>query len=160
MKLRILFVTTLLLLGCGFAPAQTFGFMSTSGDLYCNYEQLDGNPNGLWSVTVNFSVCGSPNISVIGVSTQLTKAGNPGGFPLKGVAYDIYEAFSYTNNAQLLTVSNLKCSTKHYGWIGIAAESGFMFGDDYGFLSCTIPGRDAVPTKGRSTGNIKVPKRK
>ncbi len=169
MKLKGLSVMILLLLGCSFALAQTFGFESVGGGLYCNYEQLshaDKFGADVWTGVDNLSMCTgrggvTGNAPQVGVSGGVTKAQNPLGFRVKGVvlADDIYDAFSnvYTG-AQYLVVSSLECSSNKYGWIGLTTMSGLVFSNNYGYLSCQIPGRDgAVATSGPSAGgNAKV----
>jgi hypothetical protein len=168
MKTSGLVVITLLALSCTFASAQTFGFESVGGGLFCNYEVLQQiAPYGIWQGEDVLSTCGAEvNATIAGVSANLTAAGNPAGFGIKGVNYadNIYDAFAlgYTG-AQWDVASNLACASgKHpkYGWIGFASVSGFVFGDDYGYLSCTIPGKGPAPTLGLSTGSAKAPARK
>lgn len=168
MKTSGLLVLTLLALTCTFASAQTFGFESVGGGLYCNYEVLQQLlPYGIWQGEDVLSTCGLPlNGTIAGVSANLTASGNPAGFGLKGVTYadNIYDAESegYTG-AQWDVTTNLVCASgKHpkYGWIGFAGVSGFVFGDNYGYLSCSIPGKGPAPTKGLSTGSAKAPTRK
>ena len=168
MKLKSLLVITLLVIGCSFASAQTFGFASVGGGLYCNYIQLSnvfGAPYTLWQGVDNTSACGHAyNATVVGIKGGMSAAGNPAGFSVVGVTYadNLYDAYSYgLTGAQWDVTQKLKCNAKHYGWIGFASVSGFVFGDNYGFLSCSIPGKNgAVATKGLSTGNAKVTKRK
>ncbi len=170
MKLKSLAVITLLVLGCSFASAQTFGFESIGHGLYCNYEVLNQGALGgsdVWQGEDVISTCGAPvNATIDGVSGGLSAAGNPVGFQVtRGVTYadNIYDAFAseYTG-AQWDVVTALSCKSKHYGWIGFASVSGFIFGDNYGYLSCTIPGKNgAVAAKGLSTGSAaQVPARK
>ncbi|MGA2423084.1 MAG: hypothetical protein ABSG07_03695 [Terriglobales bacterium] len=113
----------------------------------------------------NLSACGiNHNATIIGITAKLPKAENPAGdFSIDGVAYadNIYDAISesYTG-IQIFRVTNLKCSTKKYGWILFAGYGGSIFGDNFGFLSCKIPGKDGVvATRGLSTGS-KIPVRK
>jgi hypothetical protein len=163
-KLKSLSVMILLVLGCSFAAAQTFGFESVDHSLYCNYEQLSHASKfgaDVWQGIDNLSMCtgrgGSTyTATLVGIGGGLTKAQNPARFPVKGVvlADYIYDAFSgvYTG-AQYFVVSALKCSSKKYGWIGLTTISGVYFSDNYGYLSCQIPGvRGAVATRGPSTG--------
>jgi hypothetical protein len=160
MRSKTLAIISLLVLGCGLASAQSFGFESAGGRLECNYEQLS-HPNGygsdVWQGVDNLTACGVPlpySAFIVGVSGGLTKAGNPAGFALKGVAYadNIYDAFSppYTG-AQWFVVTNLKCSSKKFGWIGFASYAGLVFGANYGYLSCTIPGKDGAVASNRLT---------
>jgi hypothetical protein len=159
MKMKSLAVIALLVLGCSFASAQTFGFESVGHGLYCNYEQLDNVYGSLWQGLDNLSACFAPvNATIVGVKSTLTAAGNPAGFHTDGIQYadNIYDAFAlgYTG-AQWDVASALGCHSNRYGWIGFASVSGFIFGDNYGYLSCTIPGPHNAPTRGLSTGSAK-----
>jgi len=166
MKTKGLVVLALLVLGCSFASAQTFGFESVGGGLYCNYEVLQQlTPFAVWQGTDNLSACGLPvNATIAGITASLEKRNNPAGFSLNpGVNYadNIYDAeFLGYSGAQWDVSTALKCTQKHYGWIGFASVSGFIFGDNYGYLSCTIPGKGPAPTLGLSTGSNKAPARK
>jgi hypothetical protein len=157
-KMKTLAVITLLVIGCSFASAQTFGFESVGHGLYCNYEQLTNIGGSVYQGTDNLSACGLPiNGTLAGVKNTLTAAGNPAGFQINGVQYadNIYDAESeaYTG-AQWDVNSGLTCTSKKYNWIGFASVSGFIFGDNYGYLSCSIPGKKgAVGSKGLSTGS-------
>jgi len=154
--MRNVVVITLLVLGCGFASASswTFGFESgAGGDLYCNYEQF--NNNGSFGADVyqgedNLSACGITlgNATIAGFGGSITaKAGLPAA--LKGVIYgdNLYDAFSsYACGCSIFTgyqwtvATALKASWKKYGWLGIAASPGYtVFGDNYGFLTASIP---------------------
>lgn len=166
MKMKSLVVVTLLVIGCSFASAQTFGFESVGHGLYCNYEQLTNVFGAVYQGVDNLSACGAPfNATVAGNKADLTAVGNPVGFNIVGVAYadNIYDADAegYTG-AQWEVVSGLSCPAKRYGWIGFASVSGFVFGDNYGYLSCSIPGKKgASATRGLSTGSAQqIPARK
>jgi hypothetical protein len=167
MKIKSAVVITLFVVACSFASAQSFGFYEFGGGLYCNYEQLTQlKPSGVWQGVDNLSACGlAYNATIVGISGKLTQTGNPAGFAVKGVAYadNIYDAFSYSyTGVQWYMVSALKCSNelKKYGWIGFASVSGLVFFDNYGFLTCAIPGRDMIPTNGPTIGFAKArPKR-
>jgi hypothetical protein len=51
-------------------------------------------------------------------------------------------------------LTNLKTSSKKYGWVGYAGVSEIIFGDNYGFLTSSIPGKAGVQaTRGTSLGN-------
>ena len=162
MKMKSLVVIALLVLGCIFTSAQTFGFQSAGGDLYCNYEVLQQlAPYAVWQGVDNLSMCtgrggSTGNATLVGISGGLTKAQNPGNFSVKGVVFadNIYDAFSGSyDNSQYFVVSALKCSEKKFGWIALTTMSGILFSDNYGYLSCQIPGRDgAIATRGPSTG--------
>lgn len=160
MKLQSLLVITLLVLGCSFASAQTFGFASVGGGLYCNYEQLASGGSGAWGGLDNVSACGgSLNANISGFNANLPNMGQPTGG--EGVIYgdSIYASFSGNNNAQWTVFTRLKCNkqnkygqyTGNYGWTGVAAFSGIFVGGNHGFLSCSHPGKEGVyPTKGVS----------
>ena len=160
---KSLLILTLVVLGCSFASAQTFGFLSAGKSIeYCNYEVLvQLTPYAIWEGDDILTPCGvSYNATVVGATTSLSKVNNPLGFALKGVGYadNIYDAFSerYTG-LQLLRITDLKCSTKKYGWVLFASISGEIFGDNYGYLSCNIPDKNGVvATRGVSTGG-KIP---
>lgn len=154
MKLKSLAVITLLVVACGFASAQTFGFASTGSALYCNYEQLTGGWIGpdVYGGIDNLSVCGANSGTIAGFAASIpaaTKSGLPSGGA--GVVYgdNLYDAeYAYYTGAQWTVWSKLKCNkankktglfTGAYSWIGIAGVSGEIFGDNYGYLSCTLP---------------------
>ncbi len=173
MKLKSLAVITLLVIGCSFASAQSFGFASVGGGLYCNFEVLQQlSPYTVWQGLDDLSACGaSVNGTIVGIKGGLAAAGNPAGFAVSGVTYadNIYdaEALTYTG-AQWDVTTDLKCNkvkkgvySGKYSWIGFASVSGLVFGDNYGYLSCTIPGKNEAPTKGPSTGKYsELPARK
>jgi hypothetical protein len=164
-------VITLLVIGCSLASASsTFGFASVGGGLYCNYgsgfSNVFGPPFALWQGTDNLSACGHAyNATAVGIKGGLSAAGNPVGFGIAtgtGITYadNIYDAFSYGyTGAQWDVTQTTKCSDKlkKYGWVGFAGASGIVFGDNYGFVTCTIPGKGHAPTKGPSFGNAKAP---
>ena len=161
---KSLLVIAILVVACGMSSAVTFGFESTGHSLYCNYEVLSVYGGTVWQGDDILTACGaSYNATVAGIAGKLAKTGNPAGFAVSGVTYadNIYDAFSlgYTG-AQWDVTSNLKCSEKKYGWIGFASVSSFIFGDNYGYLSCNIPGKGASPSKGLSIGNAKAPARR
>ncbi len=173
MKLKSLAVITLLVIGCSFASAQTFGFESIGHGLYCNYEVLQQGALGgsdVWQGEDVISTCGAQvNATIAGVFAGLSATGNPAGFQVtRGVQYadNIYDAFALEySGAQWTVVTETKCAGPKfpkYGWIGFASVSGFIFGDNYGYLSCNIPGQNgAVASKGLSTGSAaQVPARK
>jgi hypothetical protein len=169
MKTRFAEVVMMALLGCVVASAQTFGFASAGSALYCNYEQLSYAGDGLWSGFDNFSVCGmSINAVISGFSARIPNDGpNARGV---GVVYgdNIYALAGYGPEAQWTVFSKLKCNkqdklgfyTGAYGWIGVAAFSGFEVGTIYGYLSCTLPSRGDgdVLLRGATSGKIKPKK--
>ena len=169
MKFKLLAVLTLVVFGCAFASAQTFGFGTAGGDyLYCNYEVLSnsyGAPYAIWGGTDNISDCyfGSHyNATMGGVTGKLTKPQDPFGIgTVNGVVLgdNLYDAYSFTfTGYQWTVVSNLRCTNlgakkPKEGWVGIASVSGFAFAGNYGVLSCTVYAKgQAKPNKGVSFG--------
>jgi len=159
---KSLMVLGVLVLACGFAAAGnwTFGFNSVYGGIYCNYEQLDNNNvygvAGVDSAVIegfdNLSVCGlSYNATVDGfMPYTLPKGVTFLGYKVvvsKGAVYgdSIYDAFSDAYTGEQWTVATgLACSTKPAKknkdwWMGVASFSNFVFGDNAGPLSCSIP---------------------
>ncbi len=159
MKMKGVLVIALLVLGCNSASAQTFGFASAGGSyLYCNYEILvQLKPSAVWEgADIVVPLCGGRlNGDIVGSSGGITASGNPAGFSVKGVTYadDIYDAYSDSFTAtQWYVISELKCAKLKngryegkYGWIGFAAASAVVFGDNYGYLSCQLPGQPGSP---------------
>ncbi len=178
MKLKSLLVIAVLVIGCGFASAQSFGFGTAGGVyLYCNYEVLQQlAPYTVWQGSDILTTCGlSYNAVIVGISGGMTAPQDPIGVAIKGVTYadNIYDAASlYYTGAQWDVTTNLKCNkykckkgvctySGKYGWIGFAGVSEVIFGDNYGYLSCTLPGKEgSAPTRGFSTGSAKAPTRK
>lgn len=169
----MLAVLTLVVFGCAFASAQagTFGYGTAGGDyLYCNYIQLSNYSGDVWQGVDNLSACGhSYNATTVGVTGKLTKPTNPFvAATINGVtmADNLYDAYSYgLTGAQWDVTENKACTNlgakkAKEGWVGIASESGFVFGANYGVLACSIPGKGTNPTKGISFGNAKSSKRK
>lgn len=161
MKLKSLLVITLFVVACSFASAQTFGFASTGGTLYCNYEQLTNYGTGFYAGVDNLSACGlSVNATIAGFAGTDKPLGAPVAGP--GVIYgdSIYAVYNGMPNAMWAVFTKLKANKVNkyghflgnYSWIGIAAFSGVYAGDNYGYLSATIPGaKGVVVTKGAST---------
>jgi|HubBroStandDraft_6_1064221.scaffolds.fasta_scaffold420066_1 hypothetical protein len=157
-------VIALLILCCSFAPAQTFGFASVGGGLYCNFEQLYASGTGAYGGFDNVSACnGAPSAVISGFNATLPNMGQPTGGA--GVIYgdSIYAALSGNPYAQWTVFSRLKCNNKNrfgqytgnYGWVGVAAFSGFFAGGNQGFLSCSVPGKaGAYASKGASFGPL------
>lgn len=172
MKLKSLVLVTLFVAACSFASAQSysFGFLSAGGGLeYCNYEQINNNEGfaGLWQGEDNLSVCQAGGISansaapIIGFTDTLTAADEIG-IVGKGVVYGdgLYDALAggYTGDqwtvyTQLKAAKKITSKTK-YSWIGVAGTSAGYFGDNYGFLTTTLPdaskGASAGTTAGKS----------
>ena len=139
------------------ASAQSFGFASTGGGLYCNYEQFTYMSGGLAAGYDNLSPCGvSVNATIAGFNASVPAGPQAHG---KGVVYgdSIYAVYNGDPYAMWGVFSKLKCNKQNkfgqyvgaLGWEGNAAFSGLELGTNQGFLSCTIPGKNgAAPTKG------------
>ncbi len=174
MNMKSLVVITLVVLACSFASAQTytFGFADANGDLYCDYEQL-GLSNGL--------IVGIDNLSGCGIAYNATLIGGPAKDPIFGQQYSVtvgailadnildLDAGSFTN-AQAVVFQALKCNKLDkngkyhgkYGWLIAEAMDGFLYGDNYGYLSCTIPEKgdgDAL-MRGTTSGTLREKLRK
>lgn len=153
-------VLTLVVFGCAFASAQSFGFASTGGGLYCNFEQLVAYSGGLYAGTDNLSACGSSiNGAVSGFAGTVKNLGGPAHGP--GVIYGdtLYSTLYGTTTLQWSVFSKLKCNKQNKfgqytgptGWAGVAGFSGFLGGTNAGPLSCSIPGKNGKSaTKGVS----------
>jgi hypothetical protein len=160
LKLKSVAVVTLLVIGCCFASAQTFGFASVGGGLYCNYEQFTSLSAGALGGFDNLSACGaSVNAVISGFNVNLPAMGQPTGGA--GVVYgdSIYAAYSGNPFAMWTVFSRLKCNKADrygkylgsYGWVGAAAFSGYYIGGNTGYLSCSVPNKaGAVSSKGPS----------
>ena len=161
---KSLMVVGLLVLACGLASAGSwsFGFLSVDGGgPYCNFEQINNNDtDGVPGLSGGAIYEGFDNLSACGVSYNATIDGyGPYTLPkgvtfagaavhvTKGAVYgdNIYDAFSESYTGEQWTVAtSLSCSktcapTKNSWWIGIASYSNFVFGDNAGPLSCTLP---------------------
>ena len=157
---KLMLLLAVLALGT-FASAQTFGFASLGGGLYCNYEQLVNYGGGAWAGYDNLSACGaSVNATIMGIQSTVPNVGLPTGGP--GIVYgdSIYAVYNGDPFAQWTVFTKTKCNKQdrfgHYlgslGWVGLAGFSGFYAGSNEGYLSCAIPGHKGVtPTKGAST---------
>ena len=149
MKFKRLAVIILLVLGCSFLSAQTFGFLSVGGGEYCNYIQLQKFGGAIWQGTDNLSACGLPiplnvNGTIAGVTASISEKNNPVRIPINGVAYadSLYDASNYQyTGIQWFVLTDLKVNpgTPKYGWVGFASISGFIYGANYGYLTTTIP---------------------
>lgn len=173
MKMKSLAVVTLLVLGCSLVSAQTFGFASAGGlYLFCDYEQIGGGADDIWSGTDNLSVCNlKPNATLVGFGATIPNKGQPA-FG-KGVVFadNIYDAYSYGfTGIQEVLFTKLKCNKVdqfgHFkgepGWMTVSASSGFIFGDNYGYLSCSIPkaGDRAAMSRGPAAGRMPARQKK
>jgi len=161
-KKRML-LTAFLVFGCGaLASAQSFGFASTDGGFYCNYEQLSYYGGGLWAGADNLSACGvSGNATISGFSVSIPKGE---GLPVHpaGVIYgdSLYATLYGSTSAQWTVYTKTRCNKKnHFGgyvggpyWMGVAGFSGFLAGANDGWLTCSVPGKNGVvPTLGPTT---------
>ncbi|MGA7079330.1 MAG: hypothetical protein WBQ43_19960 [Terriglobales bacterium] len=161
MKLKSLLVITLSVAACSFASAQTFGFLSIGGDKFCNYEQLSSAGGNNYVGVDNLSVCGySTNATISGFGAKLPPTTTDYGYTIKGdgVIYgdSIYAVAEDDPYAQFTIFTRLECNTYKNGhikgplsFVAIAAFSGVYVGNNQGFLSCVIPGKNGdVPTLG------------
>jgi hypothetical protein len=160
LKLKSLLVITLFVVACGFASAQTFGFASTGGGLYCNYEQLVSEGSGFYAGSDNLSACGGAvNATIAGFQGTLKNEG--AGVFGAGVTYGdtLYGTLYGETTAQWTVFSKLKANKVNkfgeilgsYSWIGVAGFSGEFGGENLGFLLSEIPGRNGKSvTKGAS----------
>jgi len=157
---KLMLLLAVLALGT-LASAQTFGFTSVGGGLYCNYEQLVNYGSGIWAGSDNLSACGvGVNATIMGIQSTVPAIGLPTGG--QGVVYGdtIYATYNGLTTAQWTVFTKTKCNRQdrfgHYlgslGWVGLAGFSGFYAGSNQGYLSCSIPGQKGVAaTKGAST---------
>jgi len=178
-KLKMLAVVTLLVLGCSFASAQTFGFASVGSALqYCNYEQLFNYGSGVYAGIDNLSACGVYNVFAVNGAISGFGATLPAGdgLPVKGAGVDYGSSQIIAFYADLYgelvndmwdVHSGLKCNKYNsktglykgaYSWIGFAGSSfGGLVGENYGFLTCSIPGKGDArimqngPTSGKAS---------
>jgi len=157
-------VLGMVVLACSLASAGSwsFGFLSVDGGgPYCNFEQINNNnTDGVAGLAGGAVYEGFDNLSACGVSYNATISGyGPYSLPkgvtfagakvtvTKGAVYgdNIYDAFSDAYTGEQWTVATaLACSTKPPAknkdwWIGVASFSDFVFGDNAGPLSCTLP---------------------
>ena len=159
MKLKSLVVITLLVLGCSFASAQSFGFLSYTGGLeYCNFEQL--------VISDSFYVSGFDNTSACGLSVPIN--GNIGGAivtvpagagaPVKGknasysdTLLDVLDyipgtGYEFFTNENVWSLSNLvapkKLKAGKYSWALYVTFNGGLYLDNYGFLTTTLPAKN------------------
>jgi hypothetical protein len=165
MKATILAVVALISFGSALARAQSFGFASVSGGLYCDYEQLVDLGNGVWGGFENLSACGfSVNATISGFSAAVPKDGPE--VHGAGIVYgDSIYAVASPGNFQYTVFTKVKCSkpnksgqyTGALGWEGIAAFSGFTVGTNFGYLSCLLPvsGDEEVLRRGTIAGKLK-----
>jgi hypothetical protein len=157
---RTLVVLAVLVFACSAAFAQgsyAFGFLSyTGGTEYCNYEQFTtGNPFGgstpffLQGIDNLTTACGQffdATIEGVAVTVGGPKySGTPAGLSGKDYVYadNLYDAFYLGfSQEQWLVITKTEPSTiqkNHWGWVGYASYGGFIFGDNYGFLTTTLP---------------------
>lgn len=155
---KLALVIAVLALGT-LASAQSFGFASTGGGLYCNYEQFSYNSGGLVAGTDNLTTACSASANATIAGFTATAHGSGLQAHGSGVVYgdSIYAVFSGDPYAMWGVFSKLKCNKQNHfgqytgplGWEGNAAFSGFELGTNQGFLSCTIPGKNGhAPSKG------------
>jgi len=174
MNPKSLVAIALLVLGCGLASAQsyTFGFVDADGNLFCNYEQFTVS-GGLALGIDNLSLCGySVNSTLLGAPAKDPQLGQGNSVIVDAVLADnIVDVESGTDTGeQLVLFQALKCNKPDkngqyhgkYGWLLLIAGSGFLFGDNYGYLSCTIPekGDSDALLRGTTSGKLREKLRK
>jgi hypothetical protein len=162
-KKIMLTIATLILFGSALASAQTLGFASTGGALYCNYEQLSYYGARLWAGADNLSACGfSENATISGFSVVIPKrkgilVQGPGVIYGDSLYVTLYGVIPY----QWTVYTKTKCNPQNkFGqylggtfWVGVAGFSGFLAGANGGPLMCTVPGKKGVvATLGPSIG--------
>lgn len=156
----MLAVITLLVLGCSFASAQSFGFLSYTGGLeYCNFEQMVISGGFYVSGYDNTSACGLiiPINGNIGGGVTAVPAG--AGAPVKGknAAYsdtliDVLDYIPYSGGYEFFTnenvwvLSNLKAPAHpkfgKYNWALYVTFNGGLYLDNFGFLTSTLPSKN------------------
>jgi len=174
MNTKSLVVITLLVLGCSLLSAQTytFGLVDVGGYTFCNYEQFTVS-GGLAVGIDNLSVCGFAVNSTLlgGQATGPRLAQGYSGVVDAILADNIEDVISGTDTgAQVAYFQALKCNHPDkngqyhgkYGWLLETAIDGILYGDNYGYLSCTIPQKgdgDAL-MRGPASGKLREKLRK
>jgi hypothetical protein len=159
-KLKSLVVITLLVLGCSFASAQSFGLLSYTGGLeYCNFEQMVISGGFYVSGFDNTSACGLVvpiNANIGGAMVTVPAAA---GAPVKGknasfsdTLLDVLDYIPYSGGYEFFTnenvwsLSNLKAPTKlkagKYSWALYVTFNGGLYLDNFGFLTTTLPSKN------------------
>jgi hypothetical protein len=158
-KLKILAVITLMVFGCSVASAQiggTFSFWDSSGDdNYCNYLVITYCSGGVVAGHDDLTEpeasggCGQlQNSPIVGFVATTANDGQPAwgkGIVVGDALYDA-SADAYTGDQWTLWLSDKYNKLKNgrflgpYGWMGVAGtNSGFYFGDNYGYLTASSP---------------------
>jgi hypothetical protein len=167
-KLKTLAVITLVVLGYSLASAQTgtFYFWDSSGDLnYCDYLVITYNTGGIVAGYDDVTECGGNglNAPIVGF---VAKTGKDGQYAWgKGIVVGdaIYDASTdaYTGLQWTLWVSDKVSKLRNghftgpYGWMGVAGtNSGFYFGDNYGYLADFTGAPDEAAGHGTTAGNL------
>lgn len=163
MKLKSLAIITLVVLGCGFASAQTgtFSFWNVAGTYeYCNSLVITYNSGGVVAGYDDLMACGFDyNSPVVGFDGTLPGYGK--GIIVGDAIYDA-SANAYTGLQWTLWVSDKpskRTKTGHftgkYGWIGVAGSyTGIYFGDNYGYMTIGAPEKGAVAGHGTAAGKL------
>jgi hypothetical protein len=164
----MLAVITLFVLGCGsaFATNYNFGFLSYTGGLeYCNYESFNDNPDP------HYVIQGVDNLTLacggfINATIGGFKSSEPllAALPIYGGGYaygdNIYDAFCLCfTGAQWTVFTRKTASLTRWGWLGIASYQQYLFGDNFGFLTKTLP-TGKMASAGTTVGRLQVPSRK
>jgi len=153
---KLALVLVVLALGA-LASAQTFGFASIGGGFYCNYEQLINEGAGLWGgIDNNINFCGFSNSYLSGLQGSLANLNGVTSGPGVILGDTVYPLFGYYNG-QWAYFTALKCNKQNKfgqykgkpGWLGQATNYGFEYFVNYGYLSCSLPGKNGkAPAKG------------
>jgi hypothetical protein len=156
-SLAVLAVVVLISSGAFAQGSYAFGFLDYTGGVeYCNYEQFTtGNPFGgsapffLQGID-NLSACGFfYNGTIEGVAVTVpgpTKSGVPKGVQGPGdyvYADNLYDAtylgFSQEQWLVITKTTPTEIKAGHWSWVGYASYGGYIFGDNYGFITTTLP---------------------
>lgn len=175
MKMKSLMVAALFVLCCSFAVAQapgTYSFWDSAGTLeYCNFNVISsGNPAGVVSgydntTTGCFFAYNSP---IVGFNATTPASSLPAHGKGAVVGDGIYDdsCFCYTGLQWTVWQSAKLSKKKHgffsgpWGWVGVAgANTGFYFGNNYGYLGAGYPqahgdAGSRITTAGKMTSRL------
>ena len=125
--------------------------MDTNGDLFCDYEQLTASGGEIGGID-NLSGCGfTDNATLIGGTATDPALAQQASVKVNAILADnILDVESGTfTDSQSVIFQSLKCNNPDksgkyhgkYGWLLVVASEGFTFGENFGYLSCTIPAK-------------------
>ncbi len=158
----------LVVLGCGFASAQTgtFSFFTASGyGPFCDYIVITYNSGGVVAGYDDLTTdCGyAYNVPIVGFDATTANNGQPAhgkGIVVGDAIYDA-EDDAYTGFQWTLWLSGKVGKKKHgvftgpYGWMGVAGSfTGTYFGDNYGYLAAGPPEKGEVAGHGTNAGHL------